>query len=340
MHTPPAPPRYPIAAVERETGLSKDTLRMWERRYGFPLPERDSKGERSYSGEDVARLRHLRRLVQTGHRPGAVVPLDEPALALLLAALPHANAQAGLPTRPAAPVGNASAAVAVAPATGFSADGGGVAAGVVANCMRCIAQHDAAGLREQISRAVLGMGLEACVLHLVAPLTQQVGEAWAEGRFAVYEEHFYTECVTGVLRAAIASVPRPDESAACLRVLLTTTPREQHALGLLMLEAVLALRGCACLPLGTEMPIADIARAAQLFRSDIVALSFSGMLPAHRVRADLAELRGQLPPATQIWAGGQGAPARRSAVAGVTVLKRLDDVAAALAQHAAVQRPG
>jgi hypothetical protein len=27
---------YPISAVERETGLSKDTLRMWERRYGFP----------------------------------------------------------------------------------------------------------------------------------------------------------------------------------------------------------------------------------------------------------------------------------------------------------------
>ncbi|MBK8767339.1 MAG: MerR family transcriptional regulator, partial [Burkholderiaceae bacterium] len=27
-----------ISAVERDTGLSKDTLRVWERRYGFPLP--------------------------------------------------------------------------------------------------------------------------------------------------------------------------------------------------------------------------------------------------------------------------------------------------------------
>jgi hypothetical protein len=25
-----------IAQVERDTGLSKDPLRMWERRYGFP----------------------------------------------------------------------------------------------------------------------------------------------------------------------------------------------------------------------------------------------------------------------------------------------------------------
>ncbi|MGA0116507.1 MAG: MerR family transcriptional regulator, partial [Burkholderiales bacterium] len=32
---------YNIAAVERDTGLSKDTLRVWERRYGFPAPVRD-----------------------------------------------------------------------------------------------------------------------------------------------------------------------------------------------------------------------------------------------------------------------------------------------------------
>ena len=37
----------PISAVERETGLSKDVLRMWERRYGFPKPARDENGEQS-----------------------------------------------------------------------------------------------------------------------------------------------------------------------------------------------------------------------------------------------------------------------------------------------------
>ncbi|MCK7493491.1 MAG: MerR family transcriptional regulator [Comamonadaceae bacterium] len=34
--------------MERDTGLSKDTLRVWERRYGFPLPGRDALGERTY----------------------------------------------------------------------------------------------------------------------------------------------------------------------------------------------------------------------------------------------------------------------------------------------------
>ncbi|MGE0106807.1 MAG: MerR family DNA-binding transcriptional regulator, partial [Thiomonas sp.] len=37
-----------IAAVERDTGIGKDTLRVWERRYGFPQPHRDASGDRLY----------------------------------------------------------------------------------------------------------------------------------------------------------------------------------------------------------------------------------------------------------------------------------------------------
>ena len=44
-------PSYSIAAVERDTGLSKDTLRVWERRYGFPQPGRDGAGDRVYPAE-------------------------------------------------------------------------------------------------------------------------------------------------------------------------------------------------------------------------------------------------------------------------------------------------
>ena len=43
-----------ISQVERDTGLSKDTLRIWERRYGFPNPGRDAQGERQISSEGDA----------------------------------------------------------------------------------------------------------------------------------------------------------------------------------------------------------------------------------------------------------------------------------------------
>src|SRR5689334_8158614 len=68
-----------ISAVERETGLSKDVLRMWERRYAFPKPARDDNGERQYSIRDVAKLRAIKRLMDVGMRPGRLIDrsLDE-----------------------------------------------------------------------------------------------------------------------------------------------------------------------------------------------------------------------------------------------------------------------
>jgi len=62
--------RLNISAVERETGLSKDVLRMWERRYGFPKPLRDDNGERQYTVAEIAKLRGIKRLMDVGMRPG------------------------------------------------------------------------------------------------------------------------------------------------------------------------------------------------------------------------------------------------------------------------------
>src|SRR3954454_13347977 len=62
-----------ISAVERETGLSKDVLRMWESRYAFPKPARDDNGERQYSIADVAKLRAIKRVMAVGMRPGRLI---------------------------------------------------------------------------------------------------------------------------------------------------------------------------------------------------------------------------------------------------------------------------
>ncbi|MDD2713237.1 MAG: MerR family transcriptional regulator [Simplicispira sp.] len=266
-----------IATVERDTGLSKDTLRVWERRYGFPSPERDGAGDRLYPPEQVERLHAIRRLMDAGHRPGRIVALAPEALAALANAAPAA---------PMAPAG----APAGAPA--------------LENYLALIAQHDVHRLRRALSQDALRLGLVVFVSQLVAPLNRAVGEAWIQGRFQIFEEHLYTECLTGVLRQTIASIA-PPQGRGAPRVLLTTVPQEPHGLGLLMVEALLALEGCHCLSLGPQTPLADIARAAQVHGADIVALSFTAVQAAPTVLAALRALRRQLPPGTALWVGGQ-----------------------------------
>ena len=66
---------YKIGAVARLTGISPDTLRIWERRYDVVTPERTSTGDRLYSSEDITRLQLIKRLVDSGNGIGSVASL-------------------------------------------------------------------------------------------------------------------------------------------------------------------------------------------------------------------------------------------------------------------------
>ena len=98
-----------------------------------------------------------------------------------------------------------------------------------------------------------------------------------------------------------------------------------------MTEAMFALEGARCVPLGVRTPAMEIVRGAESQRIDIVALSFSSVVSPYQVIESLKELRAQLPVATELWAGGSRPVLQRRPPAGVRVLGRLDDVAPAVA---------
>jgi methanogenic corrinoid protein MtbC1 len=291
-----------IAAVERDTGLSKDTLRVWERRYAFPAPQRDALGERAYPLEQVEKLRVVKRLLDAGHRPGRIVPLPYDQLCALAASTVDP------PQR-------------------------GVAAVLDASDLRAhlalIRGHDVTALRTELTRLLSRYGVARFVGEVVGPLSAAVGDAWMRGQMEVFEEHTYTETMQTVLRHAIASMPEPSPDARP-RVLMTTFPGEPHGLGLLMLEAVLSLEGCRCVSLGTETPPWDIAMAAAAHRADIVALSFTGCMNPGQIVDGLTELRAKLPPTTCLWAGGSAPAIHRRRIAGVQPFDALVELPAEL----------
>lgn len=348
--------RHTIADVERDTGLSKDTLRVWERRYGFPKPERDALGERQYDDAQLLRLRHLRRLLDAGHRPGQVValPLDE----LLQLNLPSANPDPApstptLRSSPAvsAPVTPGTAAATQAtnrrqahdphPADEYVA----TTAPDLVHWLQLLRQHDALGLRAALEQHLHSHGLLALVRDGIAPLNARVGQAWLDGQLAVFEEHLYTETVQSLLRHAMGQV-MAGQTRQPPRVLLTTVPGEPHSLGLLMAESVMVLEGCETLGLGVQTPLPDIVAAASACRADVVALGFTALQNPRDVRAALARLREQLPPMLEIWAGGQCPvlyrPVRGSSPATVPAfwpMGQLDDIVRGIARWRAHNSP-
>ena len=278
-----------ISAVERETGLSKDVLRMWERRYAFPKPLRDENGERQYSIAEVSKLRAIKRLMDIGMRPGKIIGLSSEELGALAASR----------------VGRARD---VAPPAHES------------DVLTLVKTHDVTGLQHALATLLMRQGLQSFVRDTITPLNRAIGDAWMRGELQVFEEHLYTEQLQAALRAAVNAFPR---QSGIPRVLLTTFPNEQHGLGLLMVEALLVPEGVQCISLGPQTPQEDIRRAALAHKAHIVALSFSAAFPLRQATDGLASLRRQLPATIQMWAGGEMTRRVRKTLPGVMLIPDL-----------------
>ena len=294
-----------IATVERETGFGKDTLRVWERRYGFPRPARDSNDERIYPADQVERLRVIRRLIDGGFRPGNIVGEPLAQLRARLRALERPRS-----SRPEEPA-------------------------EARELLALLKSHDVLALRQRLEQMLMRLGLGRFVLEVVAPLTVTVGEAWTQGRIEIFEEHLYTEQIQHLLRQAIGPVARAGQAP---RVLLTTLRGEEHQLGLLMAHACLSIEGAHCISLGLQTPAAEIVRAVRAHGAHVVGLSFSSATQLRVASAALADLRGRLDPRIAVWAGGSMWQRVRRKVDGVTCIASLAGIPALVAEWRSVAR--
>src|SRR5207249_11302832 len=130
-----------ISTVERETGLSKDVLRMWERRYGFPKPARDDNGERQYTLADTAKLRAIKRLMDIGARPGKIIGLSLDELNALADARAPLRADIAMPS-------------------------------MERDVVSMLKSHDATALQHALAQWLMRQGLQRFVIDTLAPVNR------------------------------------------------------------------------------------------------------------------------------------------------------------------------
>jgi DNA-binding transcriptional MerR regulator len=228
-----------IRVVSMQTGLPMETLRAWERRYGFPTPERRrGSNRRLYSPSDVERLLVIRRALERGYRVGDVIGKSAPDLeALVVPALSPARA----PT---------------------TAD----ATATVEALVELLARDRISLLENELRRAAAALGPRRFVVELAHPFAVRVGEAWAEGRLLVRHEHLATECLVTQLRNMLATYQ--DIQARPL-VILATLPGETHTLALQMVALFVVVAGVKARLLGglTVTPASDRKEARKAIRS-------------------------------------------------------------------------
>lgn len=282
-----------IGAVERDTGIARDTLRIWERRYGFPIPQRNRKKERVYSLQQVKRLQLIKRLLDNGCRPGKVVMLSDTEL------------------------------LDIAKDTLFERSESAADPSEFRVFLDCISHHDGAELNRLMELNLLQQGLERFILETMEPLVSVVGDQWSNGTLEIYEEHFFTRQITQFLDMVMCKMPVSKQQQP---LLLSTLPNEPHCLGLLMLECLLRNRGFFTVNLGTEVPIQQLVLAIKNYEVGAVFLSFSSGYHSNSIRSNIIELAQQVPTYLPIWVGGSGVKKMRKLPQQIVIRHQLQEV--------------
>ena len=197
-----------IGAVSKACDVPVETLRTWERRYGFPVATRTAGGQRLYQPATVELLLEAKRSIDQGQRPAQAF---EQIVAASGAAAP-AKVGRPLPTVvcDAAPCGESDAETDE----------------MVSRWLRAASLFDAATLAQGFETEWHRLGLFDFLERRIHPFIVAIGEAWLRDEIGIPHEHFASDRVIDFL----GTIWRPLSDAATGPVLIgATMPMEHHA---------------------------------------------------------------------------------------------------------------
>lgn len=291
---------HTILVVAKKTGIAMETLRAWERRYGFPKPARkEGSNRRLYGEDDVQRLILLKRAIDAGYRIGDVVHKGMNDLSAL-------SGDARTEPDPPPPPREAPS---------------------LEPLLSALAQDDVPKLEDGLRHAASLLGPKRFVTEVAHPFMVAVGDAWAAGRIGVRHEHVASEAVTTRLRTLLASYQDVEGRPV---VLLATLPGEPHSLALQMVGLYLAMKSARPRLVGPSTPPEELAEAARRLGAHVVGVTITSVMDKKEARKSLRVLRKALPPSIPIWLGGAGARGVDPEGELGTVVETWDDIDRAL----------
>jgi methanogenic corrinoid protein MtbC1 len=276
-----------IGALSKSTGVPVETLRTWERRYGFPAPiERIDSGHRRYPLESVERLRLVVRALDLGHKPSIVLPATPATLHDLLSLSGNVE-----PSR--ARSGERAHLASSHPARGT----------FVERSLAYVRRLDGEGFAFELERAWNEVGAMEFLSSCLGPFLRALGDCWDRGDVEVGHEHFASEYV----REFLSSHWRPMSIRSDgPRVVCAALPGEEHVLGLHMAAMALSLAGARVIFLGANTPVEDVIRSVGEQGADAVALSAALGVNRKALERDVKTLVRSLSRGVPVVVGGAG----------------------------------
>ena len=262
-------PLYNIGIVSRMTDIPENTLRAWERRYGFPESARTGGGHRLYSEIEVLRLQWVKARVGEGMQISQAVR-----------ALQHIEEEGRFPE---APLSTQTSSL-------YTTEDSPTLEHFRKRILDALLDHDA-GVADQVLADIMAVyPLETVILNIIGPLFMEIGEAWSHNEISIATEHFATQRLRSYLLswAQTSAPPVPVKP-----VVLACAPGEWHEGSLLMFGVLLRRLRWPIVYLGQSVPLPDLIQFVDSIRPSAVVLVAMTEEPAVALR-DLPD-SGQAP---------------------------------------------
>jgi DNA-binding transcriptional MerR regulator/methylmalonyl-CoA mutase cobalamin-binding subunit len=234
---------YTIGTVARLTGVGSITLRAWERRYGLLRPVRKASGHRLYTRHHIDQINRISTLTRQGVRVSQIRP----------EMLESRDATRDAPES--------------APWQRY-----------LDSMISAVIAFDEERLEETYHSALSLYPIDTVTRRLLTPLLVELGLRWASGEGSIAEEHFCSFYLRNKLGARYHHRPRVSHGP---QLLLAGLPGEHHEIGLLLFALAAQEAGYRILPLGSNMPLAELASIAR--RKSCQAIVLSGALEPDEV---------------------------------------------------------
>lgn len=247
--------KYTVQQVEERTHVPAGTLRQWERRYGFPHPERTDAGYRLYSEEDIRGIEAMRRHIDDG------IPASRAAE--LVKELPRGAADENA-------------------ATGKLADA----------LVEALVALDEERSDRVLGEAHALHPVETVLVDVMQAAMVEIGRRWHDGELPTTTEHFASSYIHGRLRSLLSLSGQHRRSPG---VVVACAPHDQHELGALMLAVMLRRNGYRVTYLGANVPVADLADLAAQQRPLGVMVSAATPESLDELKAKRVHLDGIAP---------------------------------------------
>lgn len=268
-----------IHRVSKLTGLSKDVIRVWERRFGLLKPTRGANRYRNYSDEDVMMLRYLKEQLDGGASIGELAKLGREELVT--------RARASAPR--AAVVEN-------------------MFGRLLRELVSTLNPLDRVTFERRLNGAVVVVPFDEALQGILLPLQEQVGQLWHDGQVNVALEHYVTNQIRQKIFSAMNQLPVVEFGAT---VVVACPPGEEHDMAALAVAYQCRVRGCRIYYLGANVPIAALVKLCSDVKPDLTILSFPVVRSEEKVTELIHALVQDVSPLSDVAVGGNGAVALR-----------------------------